>query len=96
VGSTALSGHVGASYRRQSEYEDKEFIALPGAFESVLKDHPTAMGFIPEASAFRAPGMSAMQQHYEVLSTAALKLNDVVTLSARTCEFTILTVLILE
>jgi hypothetical protein len=62
---------------------DKEFLALPGAFQAVLKDHPTAMGMFRKASAFRAPGMSAMQQHYEILSTAALKLKDVVSLSGK-------------
>jgi hypothetical protein len=60
---------------------EREFAALPSALRGVLKDHSGAMGLFQKASAFRAPGMSALQQHYEILSTGALKLNDAVTRS---------------
>jgi hypothetical protein len=62
---------------------EKEFAALPSAFRTVLKDHPSALGLFQKISAIWAPGMSAMQQHYEILSTAALKMNDVVTISGK-------------
>jgi putative zinc ribbon protein len=62
---------------------EKEFAALPNAFRVILQDHPGASGLFQKASAFRAPGMSAVQQHYEVLSTAALKLNDAVARSQK-------------
>ncbi len=60
---------------------EKEFAALPEAFRIVLKDHPDAMGLFKKAPSERAPGMSPVNQHYEVLSAAALKMKEVKTTS---------------
>lgn len=57
----------------RTKMTDEEFVALPGAVHSILKDHPDAMGLFQKASAHRAPGMSAVSHPYEVLSAAALK-----------------------
>jgi hypothetical protein len=62
---------------------EKEFAMLPHAFQRILKDHPNAMGLFEKASAHRAPGMSAVNQHYEVLSTAALKAKEFTTTSGK-------------
>jgi hypothetical protein len=67
----------------KSKMTEKEFAALPGAFHAVLKDHPTALGLFQKAPRHRAPGMSALNQHYEVLSTAALKLGEAKTASSK-------------
>ena len=55
---------------------EKEFMALPNAFQTILQDHPSAMGIFEKASKHRAPGMSAINQHYEILSAAALKTTE--------------------
>jgi hypothetical protein len=60
----------------RAKMTDKEFIALPQAFRTILKDHPNAMGIFQKAPSHRAPGMSAVAQHYEILSTAALKTGE--------------------
>lgn len=52
---------------------EKEFNALPGALHTILKDHPNAVGLLEKGPGYRAPGMSPVQQHYELLSAAALK-----------------------
>lgn len=62
----------------------KEFAALPHAFHRILKDHPNAMGLFQKAPAHRAPGMSALNQHYEILSTAALIAHNFTTSSGKT------------
>lgn len=61
----------------------KEFAVLPQAFHRILKDHPNAMGLFQKAPAHRAPGMSPLNQHYEILSTAALIARNFTTLSGR-------------
>ena len=63
---------------------EKEFLALPGALHDVLKDHPTAMGLFQKAPSHRAPGMSALNQHYEILSTAALIAREATTATSKT------------
>jgi hypothetical protein len=65
---------------------DKEFAALPQAFHSILKDHPNAMGLFEKAPAHRAPGMSPVNQHYEILSAAALKTRNFTTVSGKKLE----------
>jgi hypothetical protein len=60
---------------------EKELAVLPEAFRTVLKDHPNAMGLFKKAPSERAPGMSPVNQHYEVLSAAALKMKEVRTTS---------------
>ena len=61
----------------------KELAILPQAFHRILKDHPNAMGLFQKAPAHRAPGMSALHQHYEILSTAALIARNFTTSSGR-------------
>src|ERR1019366_6661435 len=61
----------------------KELAVLPQAFHRILKDHPNAMGLFQKAPAHRAPGMSALHQHYEILSTAALIARNFTTSSGR-------------
>ncbi len=62
---------------------DQEFAALPKAFHTVLKNHPSAMGIFQKAPAYRAPGMSPVHQHYEILSAAALMTKKFTTASGK-------------
>lgn len=55
-----------------SEMTAEEKEQLPDAYRVILKDHPSAMGLFMQATSERAPGQSAVQHHYEILSTAAL------------------------
>jgi hypothetical protein len=67
----------------RNKMTDKEFAVLPKAFHDVLKDHPTALGLFQKAPSHRAPGMSAVSQHYEILSAAALKVRDATSASSK-------------
>lgn len=67
----------------EAKMTDQEFSALPKAVYSIVKDHPEVMGLFEKAPDYRAPGMSAVNQHYEVLSTAALKSREFTTQSGK-------------
>ena len=59
-------------FQSKSKITEREAQDLPHALRVILKGHPTAMGIFMAATKERAPGQSAVQHHYEILSAAAL------------------------
>lgn len=51
---------------------EKEYRALPQAFRLVVEKYPRAMGLFEATPKYRGKGSSALHQHYEVLSAAAI------------------------
>lgn len=71
----------------KSAMTEKEFNALPAAFHEILKDYPNAVGIFENKLGYRAPGtpwMSPVQQHYEILSAAAISQKEVKSISGKT------------
>lgn len=71
----------------KSAMTDKEYNALPLALHDVLKAHPNAVGIFENKLGYRAPGrpgMSPVQQHYEILSAAAISQKEVKSISGKT------------
>ena len=67
----------------KSKMTDKEYNALPEALREVLKDHPNAIGIFQNTLKNRAPGMSPVQQHYEILAAAALGSKEFTSLNGK-------------
>lgn len=65
-----LSKHLAKSIK--SKMTQAELQRLPEAFRTILKKHPNAMGLFEKAPLHRGPGASAVQDHYEIFSAAAL------------------------
>lgn len=67
----------------KSAMTDREYNALPSALRDVLEDHPDAIGVFQNTLKDRAPGMSPVQQHYEILAAAALKSKEFTSLNGK-------------
>jgi hypothetical protein len=51
---------------------ETEYEVLPQAFRLVVEKYPKTMGLFEASPKYRGKGSSALHQHYEILSTAAL------------------------